>query len=125
MWGKTKAMRISRNPPLLQIMIEPIPEKVEHLNYFGSVIIIDARYTREIKSRIAVVKITFNKKAHFTSKFDLNLRNNLVNCYKWYLAFYGAETWTHQKVDQKYSKYFETWSWRRMEKISWTHLVRN
>jgi hypothetical protein len=33
----------------------------------------DARCTREIKSRIAVVKTAFNKKkAFFTSKLDLN-----------------------------------------------------
>jgi ribosomal 50S subunit-associated protein YjgA (DUF615 family) len=38
---------------------------------------------------------------------------------------YGAETWTLQKVDQKYVESFEMWCWRRMEKISWTNHVRN
>jgi len=61
---------------------------------------------RETKSRISVVKTTFNKKAHFTSKLDLNLRKDLVHCYIWYIALYGAENWTHRKVDQKYMKYF-------------------
>ena len=38
---------------------------------------------------------------------------------------YGAETWTLQKVDQKYEERFEMWCWRRMEKISWSDHVRN
>jgi hypothetical protein len=30
-----------------------------------------------------------------------------------------------QAVDQKHLESFEMWSWRRMEKISWTDHVRN
>jgi len=59
---------------------------------------------REIKPRISVVRTTFNKKAHFTSKLDLNLRKDLVDWYIWCIAWYSAET--HRKVDQKYPKYF-------------------
>jgi hypothetical protein len=33
-----------------------------------------ARYTHEVKSRIATVKPAFNKKAVITARFDLNLR---------------------------------------------------
>jgi hypothetical protein len=65
---------------------------VEYFNYLGNIIIIDARYTREIKSRIGVVKTIFNKKAHFTSKLDSHLRKKLVNYYTWSIALYGAET---------------------------------
>jgi hypothetical protein len=68
----------------------------------------------------------FNKKkTPFTSKLDLNLRKKLVKCYIWSIALYGAETWTLWKVGQKYLGSFEMWSWRRMEKISWTDRVRN
>ena len=45
--------------------------------------------------------------------------------YIWSTALYGAETWTIWIVDQKYLESFETWCWRRMEKISWTDRVRN
>jgi hypothetical protein len=38
----------------------------------------DARYTREIKSRIAMAKAAFNKKTLFTTKLDLSLRKKLV-----------------------------------------------
>ena len=45
--------------------------------------------------------------------------------YIWSIALYGAETWTLRAVGQKYLESFEMWCWRRMEKISWTHRVRN
>ena len=65
-----------------------------------------------------MAKAAFNrKKSVFTSKLDLNLRKTLVKCYIWSIALYGAETWTHRKVDQKYLENFEKWCWRRMEKI--------
>jgi hypothetical protein len=84
------------------------------------------RTTREIKFRIAMTKAAVNKKkVLFTSKLDLNLRKKIVKCYIWSIAFYGAETWTLQKVDQKYLESFEMWCWRRMEKFSWTDRVRN
>jgi hypothetical protein len=50
-------------------------ENVEEFNYLGSMITDDARRTREIKARIAMVKAAFNKKKTlFTSKLDLEPR---------------------------------------------------
>jgi hypothetical protein len=61
-------------------------------------IINDARYTREVKSRIATAKPPFNKKkAVTTSRLDLNLRNKTSK-----VLHLG-----HSIV----------WCWRRMEKI--------
>jgi hypothetical protein len=100
-------------------------DSVEYFNYLDSMITNDGRCTREIKSRIALAKATFNKKTLFTSKLELNLREKLVKCYIWSIALYGAETWTLGKVDQKYLESFEMWCWRRVEKISWTDRVRN
>jgi hypothetical protein len=42
------------------------------------------------------------RKALFTSKLDLNLRNKLLKSYIWSIALYDAETPTLRKVDQKY-----------------------
>jgi hypothetical protein len=107
---KTKTMRISRQPTPLQIKINKKPVKnVEEFNYLGSMITNDARCTREIKARIAMAKSAFNKKTLFTSKLVLELRKKLVKCYIWSTALYGAETWTLQKLDQKYLKIFEMW----------------
>jgi hypothetical protein len=57
----------------------------------------------EIKSRISVAKAAFNKKEKtlFSSKPNVSLRKELVKCYIWDIALYGAETGTQRKVDQK------------------------
>jgi hypothetical protein len=73
-----------------------------------------------------MAKAPFNKKRTlFTCTLDLEMRKKLVNCYVWSIALYGAETWTLRAVDQKRMESFETWCWRRMEKISLTDHVRN
>jgi hypothetical protein len=71
---KTKALRISRQPSPIKIMIDQKQlENVEYFNYLVSMITNNARYTREIKSRIAMAKAAFNKKKTlFTSKLDLS-----------------------------------------------------
>ena len=51
------------------------PQKLMGLHFNKSSIMANnAKYTREIKSRIAMVKAAFNKEALFTSKLDCNLR---------------------------------------------------
>jgi hypothetical protein len=54
---------------------------MENMKYFdclGSIITIDARCTREIKSRITMAKAAFNqKKTLFASKLDLNIWKKL------------------------------------------------
>jgi hypothetical protein len=73
-----------------------------------------------------MAKAAFNKKrAVFTSTLDLELRKELVKCYIWSIALYGAETWTLRAVDQKHLESYEMWCWRRMAKISLTDHVRN
>jgi hypothetical protein len=98
-------------------------ENVEYFSYFGSIVTNDARCTYEIKSRTAMVKAPFTKKTLFSSKLDLNLRKKLVKCYIWNTALYGAESWTLQKVDQKYLESSRMWCWKRMKDINWTDHV--
>jgi hypothetical protein len=63
----------------------------------------------------------FNKnRTLLTSILDLELWKKLVKCYIWSVALYGAETWTLQKLHQKYLESFEIWCWR-----SWTDCVNN
>jgi len=125
--GKTKVMRISRQPFPVKIIIDQKQlENVEYFKYLGSILTNDGRCTCEIKCRIAMAKASFNKKRTlFTSTLDLELRKKLVKCYVWSIVLYGAETWTPRAVDQKHLESFEMWCWRRMEKISWTDHVRN
>jgi hypothetical protein len=83
-------------------------ENVDYFNCVGSMATNDASCTNEIKSRIARVKVAFNrKKTLFTRKLDLNLSKTPVKCYIWSIALYGAEIWILQKVDQKYLGSFE------------------
>jgi len=128
MWGKKKnVMRISRQPFRVKITIDKKQlQNVESFKYFGSILTNDGRCSCEIKCRLAMAKAAFNKKrALFTTTLDLELRKKLVNCYIWSIALYGAETGTLRAVDQKHLESFETWCWRRMEKISWMDHVRN
>jgi hypothetical protein len=106
-------------PSPIQIIIDhKYLEIEEYFNYLGNMITDDLVCTREIKSRIAMVKAELNKmKTISTSKLDLNVRKILVKCYIWSIALYGAETWTLQKVDQKYLESLEMCCWRTMKKI--------
>jgi len=81
--GKTKVMRISRQPFPVKIMIEQKQlENVESFKYLSSTLTNDGRCTCAIQSRIAMAKAVFNKKrALFTSTMDLKLRKKLVECY--------------------------------------------
>ena len=101
-------------------------ENVEYFNYLRSMVMNDAIWTREIKSRTATAKAAFiEKRALFTNKLELNLKKKLPNCEICSIASYGAETWKLRKVDHKYIDSFEVLCWRKMENISWTDHVRN
>ena len=82
-------------------------QDVEYFKNLSSIITNDAGFTNEIKPRISLTKAAINKnKTLFTSKLDLNLGKKPVMCYIWRIALYGAETWTFQKIDQKYLESF-------------------
>ena len=79
-------MRISRKPTPVGIMIDQKqPENVEYLIYLRNIITNDATCTCEIKSRIAMAKVAFNRKMTlFTTKEGtsdiLNLEHSFVWC---------------------------------------------
>ena len=124
---KSKVMMISINEEPLRCVIENrILDNVSQFRYLGSMITRDAQCTKEIRERIAMAKIAFNKKRNIlTGKLNLQLRKNLMKCYIWSVALYGAETWTIRKKEKKYLESFEMWCWRRMEKIRWTDRITN
>jgi len=65
----------------------------------------NARCKHENKSTIFMAKASFNKK-NFICKLSLNFRQKLVKCYMSRIAFYGVETWTIRKEDQKHEEKF-------------------
>jgi hypothetical protein len=120
-------MRISRQPFALKIMIDQKqPENVESYKYLGSVLTNDGKCTCEFKSRIAMAKLHSTRRGLFLlACWNYKMRKKLVKCYIWSVALYGADTWMLQAVDHKHLESSEMWCWRRMEKINWTHHVRN
>jgi hypothetical protein len=58
----------------------------------------NARYTREIKSMIAMLKSAFNKNK---TLFIPKCRNKGSAIFR-SIALFGAETWRFRKIDQKY-----------------------
>jgi hypothetical protein len=115
-------MIILNKPSPLQILIDQKQvEHVEYFSYLGSILTNGERCTREIKFRITMAKVAFNRmKTFLTRKMKKE-----VKCYVWSIGLHGAETWTLRKVDQKYLESLDIWCWRRMEKINWTDRVRN
>jgi hypothetical protein len=77
-------------------------EDVEYFRYFGSMRTNCARCTREIESSIALAKSSIRQEENFTSKMHLNLRKKFLKWRILSIEFYGAETWSLWKVDQKY-----------------------
>jgi hypothetical protein len=72
-----------------------------------------------------MAKAAFNKKKTFHQQTGFKLKEETSKVLHLEHSFYGAESWTLQKVHQKYLESFEMSCWRRMEKISWTDRVRN
>jgi hypothetical protein len=73
---------------------------MEYLNYLGSMVTDDARFTCEIKRSIFVAKAALNKKqALITSKLELHVREKPVKCCIWSVALCGAEPGILRKVD--------------------------
>ena len=83
--------------------------------------------TREIKSVMAIVNSApCKKKALFSSKLKLNLRKKLLNYYIWSIAFYGTESWTTPKEDQKSYVYWTVHhldSWIKRDQLDVTCFI--
>jgi hypothetical protein len=70
---------------------------------------------REIKTRIFIAKDAFNRKILLLpSKLVIELKRKIIRCC---IAFCGSVTSTLRKVNHKYSKFFEIWCWKKMDKI--------
>ena len=80
----------------------------DHFKYLGSMLTRDGYYTKDIKTRIAMVIEAFNTEMLFLrSKLNTELRKKLVRFYIRRIAFYGSEicivgnwsgsTWTISK----------------------------
>ena len=70
----------------------------------------DARYTREIKSRIAIAKSSIRQaEDSFQQQIGLTFKEETSEIYIWSIALYIVETCTLREVYQKYLGSFEMW----------------
>jgi hypothetical protein len=53
------------------------------------------------------------------------MTKKLIKSCIWIVALCESETWTLGKNKERVVNPFETWSWRRMLKIKWTHRITN
>jgi hypothetical protein len=67
-------------------------ENVQYFNHCGTPITNYARYTREIKPRIAMAKAKFNKKISFHQQIVVKVKEEIRKCCIWSAAVYGAES---------------------------------
>ena len=125
--AKSMVMRIAKENKSLNVAVNGhMLEQVDTFKYLGSTVTCDAGCTKEIKIRIALGKVAFNKKRELlTSKINLQLKKKFVKCYVWSIALYGSETWTLREKERKYLEAFEMWCWRKMEKIDWRDHITN
>ena len=125
---KTKVLKISKGEEtVVRIHIGGKEiEQVKEFCYLGSMITTDAKCHREIKRRIAIGKEAFSKRKELLrGKLNKNLKIRMIKTLIWSVVLYGSETWTMRKADIRRLEAFEMWTWRRMEKISWTEHKTN
>jgi hypothetical protein len=68
---KTKVLKISKQPSLIQVMIDQKQkDNVEYFNCLGSMITNNAGCASEIISGIGMATAAFNKKILFTRKME-------------------------------------------------------
>src|SRR6476469_8678951 len=119
---KTKAMVVSRNGgERVNITVEGQSiEQVSKFRYIGPLISEDGRCLDDVKTRIVIAKVAFNKtKELLTRSIRVDLRKRLIKTLVWPAVLYGCATWTMSKEEINRLNVFEMWVWRRMGKVSW------
>ena len=101
-------------------------EQVSHYKYLGSILTEDGRCEKDMKTRLAMAKGTFNDKiAILSSKLDQDLKKRMIKTLIWSIALYSAETWILKRVDRDRLEAFEMWCWRKMLGIKWMDKTSN
>ena len=95
-------------------------EQVKTFKYLGVIMTENGSCIEEVKARIGMAKVAFNKTRELVTKgLKTELKKRLVKTLVWPVALYGCETWTMKQQIMDKLKAFEMWVWRRMQKVSW------
>jgi len=90
-------------------------QQVSQFRYVGSLISEDGYCTKDIQSRIKMVrKVFMEKKKFITGNINLELKKTIMKCLVWSVALYAAETWMLTQADRRLEA-FEMWrKWIRL-----------
>ena len=96
--------------------------QVSSLRYLGSLVCKDGKYDREIRSRTAMGKATFDQMRMILTKLGIGIetRMRLPKTYAWSVILFGCESWTKSKKIRRRLEAAEMWFIRRMMRIQWT-----
>ncbi|KAJ4448528.1 hypothetical protein ANN_10546 [Periplaneta americana] len=109
----------------LRILNEAV-EQVDSFKYLGCTTNCNMSCCQEVKRRIAMAKEAFNRKRSiFCGPLEKEIRKILVKCFVWSVAFYGAETWTLRRSEEKRIEEFEMRILIIMERVKWRDRIRN
>ncbi|EFN75584.1 hypothetical protein EAI_05092, partial [Harpegnathos saltator] len=102
-------------------------ERVPYFKYLGCYITEHLDPDKEIKCKIEIVQIIFQKMKSLFCNNDLNLkiRQRMVKCYIWAILLYYTETWILKTAMINPLEAFEMWLHRSMLRILWTAMQTN
>ena len=109
--------------PVCQIEVNgTIIKQVNCFRYLGTALNWDTKDDKDLNSRIALEKATFNqmKSVLCNKNLSFNTRYRVVQCYVYPIFLYNSETWTINKQMMDKINAFEMWCIRKMKRISWT-----
>ena len=73
-----------------------------------------------------MAKNTFKKKIElFSKRLRKELKKKVIMTIVWSFAFYGSKTWALRKYERERLEFFEIWTWRIEETISWMDHITN
>ena len=126
---KTKVMLLTKDIKEKKVSIHidhKEVEQVQSFTYLGQLITDNGKIEREIRSRIiGLAKNAFSKRYKLLTNKNISLKTRLTKCYVWSLLTYACDTWTLSKQMEAKIEAFETWSYRRIMRISWKEMKSN
>lgn len=102
-------------------------KQVSEVKYLGKMFTYNNNQDIEIKKRIAMAKLNFNKMSKYLTNRKLNIKTRLkmLKSYVWSALLYSCETWVLKRSNMKRLESFEMWCYRKMLKVKWTDFVTN
>ena len=87
----------------------------------------DGKSENEIKRRIAMAKVSFQKLGNILRgrKMNVQVKSKVLKYYMQSILLYGSECWTISPTVENRLNAAESWSYRRMLRISWKEYVLN